>query len=76
MTLYKGSYYYNFATLPLYASNAVVTITVKDGDTVLGTQTYSVEQAVSEATADTADFYNCVAKFGASARTYFKIGEY
>lgn len=75
MTLYKGSYYYNFSTLPLYASNAVAEITVKDGDTVLGTHTYTVEQFASEnITSETmGDILTAIAKFGASARTYFKI---
>lgn len=74
MTLYKGSYYYNFATLPLYASNAVITITVNDGDTVLGTQTYTVEQAINDNTNAALDsIFDAIAKFGSSARTYFNI---
>lgn len=75
MQLYKGSYYYNFSTLPLYASNAVAEITVKDGDTVLGTHTYTVEQFASEnITSETMGaILTSIAKFGASARAYFKI---
>lgn len=75
MTLYKGSYYYNFSTLPLYASNAVATITVKDGDTVLGTHTYTVEQFANDnLTNETmGDLLTSIAKFGAAARAYFKI---
>ena len=75
ITEYKGSYYYNYYDLPLYSSNAVLTLNVFDGETALGTYTYTVEQYVSEnlSNADLTDVLSSIAKFGVSARAYFNM---
>ena len=65
----KTKYFFSFTGCCLYDGNKTLTCTVKNGETVLATSTYSVETVVA-ANIGTA-IYQAIAKFGASARAYF-----
>lgn len=72
-TLYKGDYYYSYTELPLYSSNAVITANVYDGETLLATTSYSVEQWVdmNKDDATLGAVATAIGKFGASVRVFF-----
>lgn len=75
LTLYNGKYYYSYAELPLYATNYVVTANVYDGETLLGTSTYTVEQWVdaNKNHSRLGNVATAIGKFGVSIRAYFNI---